>query len=373
MTAVRAAFLDGLRQPRLSTALGILLVAAVEIAALCAWVTPDRLADLAPGLLMRQSDDDGAAISIRALQLRRDANPQARPVVVVTGASSLREALLSEDTLRADLAAALGPEGAAPDAFRLYDLATSGQFLFESLALLRAVPRDTPGVLVLGVGPLRLLLSPADVQDRVRHPNLALPRELLDPPAAALGAEIPWSTGNFFLDQAQFFVSRPQVPVRALLGPTTLRRHRYLGREPWSDARLAETVAELRARAEGGVEVAERSLALLAGELPALVAGGCRTVVLLEAPKSPRAAAALADLDAAWRGRTAEIGRAAGALIWNLDAEAGLTEADFHDYTHLGRREAMERYQRALAARLAPLLRARTTDPRPPEARRCPM
>ncbi len=353
MTA--AAFLDGLTRPRLSTALGMLAFAALQIGALTAWLTPERLALMPAGVLMRHTDDDGAAISIRALQMVYTPNPDARPLVVVTGASSLREALVDETGLASDLSAAVG--GASADTFRVYDLCTSGQELSESLALLSAVPDDAPGVRLVGIGPLRLLRTPAEIQDRMDHPNLALPRAMLDGPAAALGATLPTATGALFIDQLQFFVSRPQIPLRYVLGPTALRRHRYLGETPWTADRMAEVTGELRGRAISGAEVGEKSLVLMADVLGRLTAGGRRTVVVLEPPQSPQAAPALADIDTTWRPKMQAVAARAGALYWNLDAEAGLTTADFHDYTHLGRREAMERYQRALAARLAPYLR----------------
>jgi hypothetical protein len=62
-----------------------------------------------------------------------------------------------------------------------------------------------------------------------------------------------------------------------------------------------------------------------------------------------------ADRDAVFAARLHAFAAAHGARVWDMRADAHLTETDFHDWSHLRARAAMERCTAVLAARIAAL------------------
>lgn len=352
------AFWDGLTGIRLSTALGIFAFALAELALLAALVTPDRVAALPAGVVARHGGDDGASTTVAALQMARTAG--ARPTVVLVGASSLREALLDAESLRTDLAGRLG---VAEDRLEVHDLTTSGQELFESLALLDLLPAETPGVLVIGAGAARLMRPRATTLDRFEHPDLAIDAPALDARGAELGFTPPHRSGVYLLDHLQFYVTRPQLLWRPFTGPIALARHRYLGRTPWTEKRWVKGLDTLVALLDDPTPVTEANLGALSAALPRLAAGGRRSVVLLDAVMHPRARERVGPLVAGVEARVREMAGRHGAQYLSLDAEARIEPGDFYDHTHFVTETAMQRYQSALAGHLAPLLRPCVTTP----------
>jgi len=347
-----SAFLDGALRPRLSITLGVIAFAVAEIAALSVFVTPDVVARLEPGVLARNVDDDGAALTHALVSAQR--SPARTGHFALVGASSMREAFWRIDTLR-DAVAGTGSGG---DATRLgaFDLTSGGQALAESLAVLRGLP-DTPrGVVVLGIGPGTLFADRAELEARFEHPTSALDVEDMNAVARALGLPERASTGVYFLDHLQFFVSRPQVPVRLAWGALSLRRHRYLGRTQWTDERWRERVGTLRA----SLETRAADEALLSAQVDALDDALSRLQretrwrpILLMPPLAPRARPALAEARRAAHDRIAPRAARRGVPLVDLDAAAALGDEDFYDYTHLRSEEAMRRYERQLAALIA--------------------
>jgi hypothetical protein len=282
-----SAFMDGLTGIRLSTALGIFAFALAELALLAALVTPDRIAALPAGVVARHAGDDGASTTVAALQMARTAG--ARPAVVLVGASSLREALVGAESLRADLAGRLG---VAEDRLEVHDLTTSGQELFESLALLDLLPPETPGVLVIGAGAARLMRPRATTLDRFEHPNLAIDAPALDARGAELGFTPPHRAGVYLLDHLQFYVTRPQLLWRPFTGPITLARHRYLGRTPWTERRWVKGLDTLVALLDDPSPITEANLTALSGRAAPARGGRAaqrRAAGRRDAPPGPRA------------------------------------------------------------------------------------
>jgi len=347
-----SAFLDGALRPRLGVTLGVIAFALVEIAALGLLVTPDVVAHLEPGVLARNVDDDGAALTHALVTAQRAPDRSAH--IALVGASSMREAFWHIDTLRDAVAGALEvPDASALGAF---DLTSGGQALAESLAVLRALPETPHGAVVLGIGPGTLYADRAELQARFEHPTSALAVDDMNAVARVLGMPERVSTGVYFFDHLQFFVSRPQVPVRLAVGAVAPRRHRYLGRVQWTDERWGERVDALRV----GFERRARDNALVSAHLVALEQTLTHLQrqtqwrpILLEPPLAPRALPALAEARRAAHALVAPLAARLGVPLVDLDAEAALVDEDFHDYTHLRSEEAMRRYEKRLAALVA--------------------
>ena len=359
-----SAFLDGALRPRLSVTLGVIAFALVEIAALCVFVTPDVVARLEPGVLARNVDDDGAALTHALVTAQRE--PARSAHVALVGASSMREAFWHIDTLRDSVAGALEQPGEST--LGAFNLTSGGQALGESLVVLGALPETPRGVVVLGIGPGTLFADRTDLQTRFEHPTSALAVDDMNAVARVLGMPERTATGLYFLDHLQFFVSRPQVPVWLALGAPEPRRHRYLGRRQWTDERWVERVDALRV----GFEQRAQDDALVSAHLVALEQTLTHLQrqtqwrpILLEPPLAPRARPALTEARSAARARVAPLAARLGVPLVDLDAEAALVDEDFHDFTHLRSEEAMRRYE----ARLAALVARHLSGPNPSTVR----
>jgi hypothetical protein len=353
-----SAFLDGALRPRLGVTLGAIAFALVEIFALCLVVSPDVVARLEPGVLARNTDDDGAALTHALVTAQRA--PARSSHVALVGASSMREAIWHIDSLADTVAQDAGlAQGAST--LSAFDLTSGGQALAESLAVLRALPESQRGVVVLGIGPGTLFADRDELQARFEHPISALAVDDMNALARALGMPERVSTGIYFLDHLQFFVSRPQVPVRLAVGALTLRRHRYLGRTPWTEARWAERLDALRldfARRAQDEALVAAHLAALEETLTRLARDTRWRVVLIEPPLAPRARPTLAEARQAAHALIAPLAERMDVPLVDLDAEARLVDADFHDFTHLRSEDAMRRYEARLAALIAQTLDA---------------
>ena len=136
-----SAFLDGALRPRLSVTLGVIAFALVEIAALCVFVTPDVVARLEPGVLARNVDDDGAALTHALVTAQRE--PARSAHVALVGASSMREAFWHIDTLRDSVAGALEQPGETT--LGAFNLTSGGAGARGVARRSRRAARDPPG------------------------------------------------------------------------------------------------------------------------------------------------------------------------------------------------------------------------------------
>lgn len=334
-------------------ATGLMLAVAGSIWALL-WfgVGPEQVAAHAP-YLAEDAKDTYAFTTGRLARLDELCEPGA-PTVVLTGASGLRYALAPIWNLDRELALAV-------DGARVIDLMTDDQSVLETLAILALLPERFDGIVIVGLNPVRWS-RPTALPDPhfgfvyrlgVRSPFLAGWQR-------ARGDE-PEPAHSFFWDNRAFLLPRLAPLVRNALGqppaeyvpppenPNKVGEHRwagFVGRLDGIDERFAEYGPENLAQlARAGADLAART----AGEL-----------VLLEAPLSPRAAAAYGpEFLAHWQRRIADFADEQGWPYWDLQAAAGLDEPDFFDWMHLRHEDARGRFRAALVERLVERLAQR--------------
>ena len=177
---------------------------------------------------------------------------------------------------------------------------------------------------------------------RARHEREADQFAAVSAAARRIAAYTNSSSGGYALTSAATSTASP-VPFKhtSVVGTASSgSRNSYGGSYDKNyrfDMRLVSTV---------GLEVTKR---------------GAVAFVLLEAPVRPSALEEVygADGFAAHTENMRAFAEEHGFLYWNLNQEAGLTDSDYYDYTHLWVAEARERYTRVLGGKVASLIEER--------------
>lgn len=323
-------------------------MAAALLLACVLWVTPARLSRIDVGYLLEDRRDDFAFISWRAFRIA-ESGPQPSAVALV-GASSMLHGITSD----ADVARVI--EEQSGKRVPVHDLTAGGLSPWESASLLDYVGRDFNGVIVLGVGAELLATPPSELEQLRQHPRLAFGTPAFDEELRLAGFEPPERTGNYFVDNSQFFTARIGTVGRLLTGPIEHARH-----TDWRKSQDAKSWRFQIDRVSGWIRdgygaYSKANLEVFARIIERARDRGDVRIALLVTPVNPRA---LAEFDPGVDARFMADARAFAARhsveLWRLDAEAGLRAEEFDDWCHLGNNDGRVRYTRALARRVAAL------------------
>jgi len=341
-------FLKALVTPSWGSVLGTLLVAAALLAACVLLVTPQRLARVDVGYLLQDARDDFAYISWRAFRIV-EAGPQPAAVALL-GASSMLHGITSD----ADVAGVIRERTGKRVA--IHDLTAGGLSPWEGASLMDRIGADFDGVIVLGIGAELLATPPSELEGLRRHPRLAFRSSVFDEELRIAGMEPIPATGNYFIDNSQFFTARIGTIGRLVTGPIEHSRHtdwrKSLDAKTWRFQvdRVSEWIrVGYPANAQANFDVLGRLIAR------ARARGEVR-VALLVTPINPRALAEFdPGVDERFMADARAFAAASGVELWRLDEEAALRENEFDDWCHLGNNDGRVRYTRALANRVARL------------------
>ena len=341
-------FLKALVGPSWGGVLGTIAVAAGLLAACFLLVTPARLARLDVGYLLQDRRDDFAYVSWRAFRIA-EAGPQPGAVALL-GASSMLHGITSE----ADVAAIVRERAGMK--VPVYDLTAGGLSPWEAASVMDLVGADFAGVIVLGIGAELLATPPSELEGLRRHPRLAFTTAAFDEELRVAGFAPVHASGNYFLDNSQFFTARIGVIGRLATGPIEHARHTdwrtSLDAKAWR-FQIDRVSAWIR---DGYPAHARATLDVFARLIARARARGRVRVALLVTPINPNALAEFdPGVDERFMADASAFAARHGAELWRLDAEAGLRPEEFDDWCHLGDNDGRARYTRALARHIAAL------------------
>ena len=283
------------------------------------------------------------------------ASEEEAPLFALVGSSGMVEAVTTEGGLHE--AVSLGSKGDV----RVADLSCYGQSILDSVLLVDQLPSRFDGVVVMNISPR--LIGRGWKFEKPFGNRMAVRSPLLEDMVRDGGVDMEELTGNYFLDNRRFFLPRLWSLLRNVVnGPLERRMHPYgdspsplgdvLYKQQLGRVRLAygsydkNYRFDMRFVSTVGLEVTKR---------------GAVAFVLLEAPVRPSALEEVygADGFAAHTENMRAFAEEHGFLYWNLNQEAGLTDSDYYDYTHLWVAEARERYTRVLGGKVASLIEER--------------
>ncbi len=348
-------FLAGLIEPTWISVLGAILVAAVLLLACVLYVTPAALAKSDVGYLLEDRRDDFAFISWRAFRIV-ESGPQ--PVAVtLLGASSMLHGITSDTDVAAVIRETSGME------LPVYDLTAGGLSLWEMASLMDRVGERFNGVIVLGIGAELLATPVAELGELGRHPRLAFRTPAFDQELRRAGFPPGRHTGNYFIDNAQFFTARIGAIRRLVTGPVRYARHTDW-RQSLDEATWRFQVDRVSAWIHDGYpDNAAPNFAVLHRLIERARQRGHVRVALLVTPINPRALGEIGrDVDERFMSDARKFAAAEGAALWRLDDEAALREREFDDWCHLGDNDGRARYTRELARHIAALGRFTEDD-----------
>ncbi len=350
---VVAAFWQGLTRPSLASLALALLVPATLFGACALLLTPRRLGTGFHRRVALNRFDDPIFTAAEALALSH--RQPARPLVVVFGASSSRNAILGEEPLARWTGQAAGRE------VKAYNLCSGGQLLWETAILADLLPERFEGVVPIGISPGRLWnYDPNILADWLRTPRLAIGLDHADRLARQWGLEVPPRTGNYFWDYRKLFLPRIEpflrnLPKRPLIHDTARLGRGRISRSKW-DYKMGEP-ARLRRRYDRN---ARRALEALAEIVRGLRGRGKVGVALIEEPIHPTYRKEGFG-EEFWATYTADIRTFASEHdlpYWDLNLVGNYGDGDFFDTVHFDTAEAQRRWTRALAERCGDLLRS---------------
>jgi hypothetical protein len=255
-----------------------LAVFALTFGAICALVTPARLAGSLGDYLPRSTQDAEGFATREALRLSMDA-AEPPPRLRIISNSVLAHAFASEEELTAALAAATGAR------WSVSMLTTPLQGAIDEAALAEHATARGPAVVVLAVGFPRFAARRERLIELDRSGRVGVRSAWADDALAAIGGTPRARTGVYAIDNRNFLLRNATAALgRTLIGrPAKRRVDIYV-----SEALPPDELAQRRVRMLGQLAAAERStlgVALLERLVVRLRAGGS-TVLLVEEPIS---------------------------------------------------------------------------------------
>lgn len=334
--------------PSWGSVLGTIFVAAGLFAACVFLVTPPRLAQVDVGYLLKDPRDDFAFISWRAFQIV-EAGPQPAAVALL-GASSMLHGITSDTDVADVVRERTGKR------VPVYDLTAGGLSPWEAASLMDRIGEDFHGVIVIGIGAELLATPPSELDGLRQHPRLAFGTSAFDAELRHAGFEPGKRTGNYFIDNSQFFTARIGTVGRLVTGPIEHSRHtdwrKSLDAKSWR-FQIDRVSAWIR---DGYPAYARANLDVIGRLIAHARARGDVRVALLVTPINPRALSEFdPGVDQRFMADARAFAAATGVELWRLDDEAALREDEFDDWCHLGDNDGRARYTRALANRIAAL------------------
>ena len=289
------------------------------------------------------------AISLRQMELEG-------PAVFVLGSSGIREAISNSEALQWMLRENTEERPA------VHNLSSFDQTTVEMFALADMLPDRFDGVVLLGVNPCDLGAGPEQHHLGAKNDfdlRFGFRSPAVDAEARASGLELPIVTGNYFFDNYRFFLPRlPHLFENLAFGPPDLAHHAWTSLDGAIDEagwdlqaeRVKRLIADYQSELGASLDYYRRMISDLRTR-------GDVEVVLLESPICPRCIEETMGEDFYREHLTnmADFARHSGAMYWNLNEEAGLSNDDFYDYVHIFSTDAQDRYTSALGRQLCTL------------------
>ena len=301
-----------------------------------------------PGYFVDLGEGGHGFVSWRAFRIV-EAGPRPSAVALL-GASSMLRAITSET----DVARVIHERSGR--AVPVYNLAAGGLSPWEMASLMDLIGEGFNGTIVIGIGAEILATPPSELESLAKHPRLAFGTAVFDEEVRRAGFEPQERTGNYFIDNSQFFTARIGAAGRLFTGPIDNSRpgegRRFLDQETWR-FQVDRVSAWIRdgypAFARDNLEVLERIVARARER-------GDVHIALLVTPVNPRA---LAEFEPGSQERFLADARAfaadVDAELWELDDDSALKAEDFDDWCHLGDKAVRARYTRILSEHIAEL------------------
>ena len=199
-------FISGLTQPSRTALLVIFTVNVFAFCGLCLFITPDLVAGPVHRYLMENPQDSFVPVTAKAFQAQRLKSPK----IVILGDSVTVRCISSEQRLADMISGQLG--SAAP---AVYNMSADGQVSLEMAALAELLPEEFSGVVVLGIGAPFLSNEMGKLaKDILEVPKIGFSAEVVDNVAKTFGVPVPYRTGNYFVDNWRFFLSRFRFAIR---------------------------------------------------------------------------------------------------------------------------------------------------------------
>lgn len=280
---------------------------------------------------MRNANDDYMFVSWTVASLKRE--PPERPLVVLLGGSSGREAIDGGDVLAGAVAGAGGPPVAA------YNLSSRMQRFAQSWAVVDNLP-DTPTTVLIGVNLGRFTTSPRSNFNQVVGRELLLKSDSLREYVVRSSGEHRRSftilPGIFTAFTSYAQERERDLTIRKRLGPPPYRRHAFDRRKPLTAERKQELVQKwLDKQYPAFRKVHEFNLELF----DALVARARERgldVVVVELPYNREViGAAFDEPREAYQGPVREIAAAHGVPYLDFNDRAAIPSDYFLDLSHL--------------------------------------
>jgi hypothetical protein len=333
-------------RPSPAAAIGSVLLALVQIAITCVFLTPSYVAGLADTALMKSHMDFDGVVTVVANRLKHGSRRGLN--VVFTGDSVAMEAIDDESRFERDLTERLGRK------VDFWFVASHGQTLWETAIVLDQLPEEYRGVVVICVGPRLMMVGLGRLQNLVESPRLALYSPSFDEELRCFGLTAPKKTGIYFVDFGRFFVARRNVLFRMFLEPWNANIHHYTDNFPgWAEADWQEGLPKAGKRLQP--QSLPSMLAVMRRQIERLKQRQI-TVVLVEKPCHPRLREAYGQPYRDYRDAIDSFVEEMSVEYWQLDSAANITGDDFHDWAHMSNPEARTRFQKVLTDRIAELL-----------------
>ncbi len=339
-------FWRGFTQPSItalaSASASVMLCGALTLFGAGPWMLTDgRVRTFAA-----DDEDDAAFVTARVWE-RPEAGTDT-PTVYLVGGSGLRESLTSTEALEDGLIEASGRE------VDVVDLTMDGQTLVESAGLAAVANTEPPGIVVLGLSPVRMQYSAEAMRPAIDPPRLGIRNDTFLEELAIAGVRVP-STGWPLLDASRLYLPRlPTWPLHLVTGGTEQRVHAYLGVTPQLD-RFSEDFTERLALLEENFDIHAATVKRLverardAGHTVLIYEGPLRTDIFGD-PLEPTYFDTYAARSAALKDRL--------QVEVVSTAPARLQPTDFADPVHLNNADAQSRVTETVIEQLTPHIRA---------------
>lgn len=199
-------FWHGAVRPSWSATVLTLLFCVVTLWASTKWVTQSFFLRHANQWRCCEADD-ALDVTVRSLRLAELVHPT--DLIAIVG-DRRHSSSLSMDAL------SRVPRESAP-ATEIVDLTTSGQTIWESVALIDRLPMTAQGTLILDVSLPRFQVSTTVLDEVVRHPRLGVRSRAFDSEVQKAKRKANALFGNFLLDNQAFLRSRLGCLARNLV------------------------------------------------------------------------------------------------------------------------------------------------------------
>lgn len=337
-------------QPALPPLLGALAIVIALFTIAITTITPTFMARIDPGMLMTDERDEFGFLTAYAFHLRHD--PPKSPTVVLVGASGFQHAIPSAKVMSEMLSEKLGRPA------RVSNMTIGGCTLWESASIIDFLDDRVQGVYVVNVSMSKLGWPDSRMEFLSQSPRLGFSTELFDEEVREAGYRPSSRTGIYALDNFKFLLARLKSLRNIVIGPVKISRYsptaHVVSEDEWPE-HIEEYLPFLRDYEEHN-KARYASLSRLIEHVRA----NRSEIALVQAPMNPRMTRAIPDeLKQRYQQELEAFADDHDVPLWELDAEAHLTEDDFRDRSHINSPEARRRFADALTNRLSQLLRHR--------------